>query len=293
MDKIWESWPSQLDPTAVVSKAALVAITVLVAVIIHRICVKALLKFQDILTEAKLKSHKPSQAQRAQVGVGLLRQITTVCIGLFTVMIVLDELGVDIRPILAGAGVVGLAVGFGAQSLVKDFFNGLCLILENQITLGDWVTINGKSGTVEVLNFRITVLRDLEGTIHVFPNGTIDSLSNSTHGWSAAVLDLPVPRGQTFEQAAEVLLGIAKEMKEDSAWKDIVTGEVEVQGVQDINERGMIVRLRMVTAPGSHWSTGRNFRKRLAEYWTNQGYELPRPSQSLYVVQSDKGEKAG
>ena len=126
MDKLLELWPSQLDPTAVVSKAALVAVTVLVAVIIHRICVKALLKFQDILTEAKLKSHKPSQAQRVQVVVGLLRQITTVCIGLFTVMIVLDELGVDIRPILAGAGVVGVGSSCGVWSECDCHCLSLC-----------------------------------------------------------------------------------------------------------------------------------------------------------------------
>ena len=287
MTKFFQDLINGIDATAVFKVSVLVVITIIAALILHRVFLKALSKFEVVLTESKLKSHKPSQAQRVQVVVGLLRQLGTVCISLFTIILVLDEVGLDIRPILAGAGVVGLAVGFGSQSLVKDFFNGLCLILENQITLGDWVTINGKSGTVEVLNFRITVLRDIEGTVHVFPNGTITSLSNSTHGWSAAVLDIPAPHGQTYEEAAAAFLAVGEEMKNDEEFKDIITEGPLVQGVSDINERGMVVRVRIQTTAGSHWSTGREFRKRLAEYWKNQGCELPRPSQSLYVLRGD------
>lgn len=292
MHLIMDILPKNLDPSDVATKGLLVFLTVVCALILHRVYTRSLQKFQTVLTESKKKSHKPAQAQRVQVVVGLLQQLGTVCITLFTIILVLDELGLDIRPILAGAGVLGLAVGFGSQSLVKDFFNGLCLILENQITIGDWVTINGKSGTVEVLNFRITVLRDSDGTIHIFPNGTINSLSNSTHGWSAAVLDLPVPHGQTFEDASKIFLSIAEGMRADEQWKDVVREDMAVQGVQDINERGMIVRMRITTTPGSHWSVAREFRKRLAEYWSAEGLEFPRPSQSLYLLERSNLERS-
>ena len=272
------------DPVTAATLLGTIAVTVLAATLLHKIFARSLRKLESWLVESKLKSHQPNQAQRVKTVVGLVQQVGTIIIVLLTITMVLDEIGLDIRPILAGAGVVGLAIGFGAQSLVKDFFTGFCLIVENQMAIGDWVTIGGKSGTVEVLNFRITVLRDAEGAIHIFPNGTIGMISNSTHNWSAAVLDLPVPDGQSFEQAAARFRKVGAEMRADEAWKDIITEDLEVQGVQDMTERGMIVRVRIKTKPGSHWSTGRNFRQRLIESWATDGMQVPRPTQNLYMV---------
>lgn len=274
----------EIDLQLITFTALTVVLTLLAALVLHRVFIKSLMKFEEMLVESKKRSHRPSQAQRVQTVVGLIRQLGTVLLGLITGVIVLDLIGVDIRPILAGAGVVGLAVGFGAQSLVKDFFTGLCLILENQVTIGDFVKVKGLSGTVETLNFRIMVLRDLEGTVHVIPNGTIDTVSNFTHGWSAMVLDLPVPPEQDYESTAKLFRDIGKELQEDEAWRDLISEELEILGLQDLSERGMVIRIRIKTIPGSQWSLGREFRRRLKDYWDEQGLEIPKTTQNLKLT---------
>ena len=248
----------EFDPQAIIFKCLTLLAIVVVSYVILRIFERTLRRTGDLIIESKRKSHQPAQAARAQTVLGMIGQVGRVLITAVAMIVLLAELGVDVAPILAGAGVVGLAVGFGAQSLVKDFFSGLCLILENQVTIGDWATINGKSGFVEVLNFRITVLRDVDGTIHVFPNGSINELSNSTHIWSAVVLDIPVPYGQDFEAATQTFQGVAKSMKSTEDWKDKFVEEFEVLGLHDFSDRGMVIRCRIKTVPGVFTKPGKS-----------------------------------
>jgi len=273
----------EFDPQAIIFKCLTLLAIVVVSYVILRIFERTLRRTGDLIIESKRKSHQPAQAARAQTVLGMIGQVGRVLITAVAMIVLLAELGVDVAPILAGAGVVGLAVGFGAQSLVKDFFSGLCLILENQVTIGDWATINGKSGFVEVLNFRITVLRDVDGTIHVFPNGSINELSNSTHIWSAVVLDIPVPYGQDFEAATQTFQGVAKSMKSTEDWKDKFVEEFEVLGLHDFSDRGMVIRCRIKTVPGVQWAAGREFRSRLYETWKKQGVKVPVTSRTLTI----------
>jgi moderate conductance mechanosensitive channel len=273
-----------VNPVVVVKNAVAVTMIVIVAFLVHKALVKLFGKFEQFLVDGKIKSHRPAQAQRTKTVMGLIRQVEVVCLTLFTIILVLDQLGLNVRPVLAGAGVVGLAVGFGAQSLVKDFFSGMCLILENQMTVGDWVVINGHSGTVETLNFRITVLRDSEGAVHVIPNGCITSITNCTHTWSATVLDIPLPEGQTIEQTTEILTAIAAEMRAEEKWSTILLEDIEMMGVQDMTDRGIVVRARIKTQPGSQWSVGRDFRRRLSQRWEALGVQSPRTTQNLLVM---------
>ena len=273
----------EFDPQAIIFKCLTLLAIVVVSYVILRIFERTLRRTGDLIIESKRKSHQPAQAARAQTVLGMIGQVGRVLITAVAMIVLLAELGVDVAPILAGAGVVGLAVGFGAQSLVKDFFSGLCLILENQVTIGDWATINGKSGFVEVLNFRITVLRDVDGTIHVFPNGSINELSNSTHIWSAVVLDIPVPYGQDFEAATQTFRGVAKSMKSTEDWKDKFVEEFEVLGLHDFSDRGMVIRCRIKTVPGVQWAAGREFRSRLYETWKKQGVKVPVTSRTLTI----------
>ena len=273
----------EFDPQAIIFKCLTLLAIVVVSYVILRIFERTLRRTGDLIIESKRKSHQPAQAARAQTVLGMIGQVGRVLITAVAMIVLLAELGVDVAPILAGAGVVGLAVGFGAQSLVKDFFSGLCLILENQVTIGDWATINGKSGFVEVLNFRITVLRDVDGTIHVFPNGSIKELSNSTHIWSAVVLDIPVPYGQDFEAATQTFRGVAKSMKSTEDWKDKFVEEFEVLGLHDFSDRGMVIRCRIKTVPGVQWAAGREFRSRLYETWKKQGVKVPVTSRTLTI----------
>ena len=277
----------EFDPQAIIFKCLTLLAIVVVSYVILRIFERTLHRTGDLIIESKRKSHQPAQAARAQTVLGMIGQVGRVLITAVAMIVLLAEIGVDVAPILAGAGVVGLAVGFGAQSLVKDFFSGLCLILENQVTIGDWATINGKSGFVEVLNFRITVLRDIDGTIHVFPNGSINELSNSTHIWSAVVLDIPVPYGQDFEAATQTFQGVAKSMKSTEDWKDKFVEEFEVLGLHDFSDRGMVIRCRIKTIPGVQWAAGREFRSRLYETWKKQGVKVPVTSRTLTIHGGD------
>ena len=273
----------EFDPQAIIFKCLTLLAIVVVSYVILRIFERTLRRTGDLIIESKRKSHQPAQAARAQTVLGMIGQVGRVLITAVAMIVLLAELGVDVAPILAGAGVVGLAVGFGAQSLVKDFFSGLCLILENQVTIGDWATINGKSGFVEVLNFRITVLRDVDGTIHVFPNGSINELSNSTHSGSAVVLDIPVTYREDCEAATQTFRGVAKSMKSTEDWKDKFVEEFEVLGLHDFSDRGMVIRCRIKTVPGVQWAAGREFRSRLYETWKKQGVKVPVTSRTLTI----------
>lgn len=255
---------------------------------LYRIMLRFLRDLEKRLEQSKLQSHNPVQAQRVKTIVGLIKQIGGFIIFAFTAVAILNELGVDIKAILAGAGVVGLAVGFGAQSLVRDFFNGFFLIVEDQVAVGDWVSINGKSGHVEILNFRITVLRDLDGATHVIPNGTINQISNYTCKWSAAVLDLPIPPEQGPSQAEAMFHNITNQLRSEPEWETRITSDLEVFGVQDINDRGLLMRVRIKTLPGAQWELGRAFRKKVKEHWDREGWEIPRNGQNFFVFERAK-----
>lgn len=276
--------PKDFDPHTLVLRSFTVLATVVGAYILLRVFDRTLSRTGDIIIENKKKSHRPAQAARAQTVMGMIGQVGRILIIAIALIMVLKEIGVDVAPILAGAGVVGLAVGFGAQSLVKDFFSGLCLILENQMTIGDWVTINGQSGTVETLNFRITVLRDIDGTIHVFPNGQINSLSNSTHIWSAVVLDIPVPYEQDYQTATSTFQRVADELQKQEQWGEDAIEGFEVMGLQDFSDRGMVIRCRLRTVPGIQWAVGRAYRSLLFEEWKRQGVEVPVTARNLIMT---------
>lgn len=282
---------AQIDPFQAGLTAFHILLIAILSFIVYGLIVRFLNRLETRLFESKMKSHRPSQAQRVKTVIGLIRQVCTVCITLFAVISILDEMSIDVRPVLAGAGVIGLAVGFGAQSLVKDFFNGLCMILENQITVGDWVTIDGKSGRVETLNFRITSLRDLDGTVHVFPNGTIGTISNSTHEWSAAVLDLPAPRGIGLDESVSSFLELGKELTDDEVWGPKILEGPTFMGVQTFGESGAVARVFFKTTPGDQWALGREYRKRLVALWEKNSVPIPATVRTIISMEQESALK--
>ena len=148
---------------------------------------------QRLLKQSKIKGEPPSESEkRVETVIRLIRQAVLIVLWVTTILIILKEIGIDVGPIIASAGIVGLAVGFGAQNLVRDFISGFFFILENQVRVGDVAIVNGTGGLVERVNFRTIVLRDLGGIVHIFPNGTVSTLSNLTNDWSAYVFDIGV-----------------------------------------------------------------------------------------------------
>src|SRR6056297_494865 len=179
------------------------------------------------------------------------------------VMIILQKFGINIAPILASAGIVGLAVGFGAQELVRDFIAGFFIILENQIRTGDVAIINGTGGLVEKIELRTITLRDFSGVVHVFQNGKISSMSNMTKEWSAMVFDIGVAYKEDTQVVMQVMKQVGDELKEDPGFKDQIIEPIEIFGVDKFADSAVVIKARFKTKPIQQWSVGREYRKRL------------------------------
>jgi moderate conductance mechanosensitive channel len=198
------------------------------------------------------------------------------------IMMVLRELGFDIGPILAGAGIVGLAVGFGAQNLVRDIISGLFLIIENQIRVNDVAVINGTGGLVEEVNLRTTVLRGLDGTVHIFPNGAINTLSNMTRQFSYYVFDLGVAYKEDTDRVVEVIKEVGATMLDDPEYAPFITEPIEVLGVDQFADSAVIIKARIKTEPVKQWMIGRELNRRFKKRFDELGIEIPFPHSTLY-----------
>jgi len=231
----------------------------------------------------------PSEAEkRAETLARLLRQGIVILIWLMAALVVLRELGVEIGPILASAGVAGLAIGFGAQNLVRDVISGFFMILENQVRVGDVAVVNGTGGLVERVNFRTIVLRDLSGIVHVFPNGTITTLANLTREWSAYVFDIGVAYKEDVDRVMEIMREVGRELRADEKFGHNMVADVEVFGVDAFADSAVVIKGRLRTKPIKQWDVGREYRRRLKHAFDAQGIEIPFPHRSIYFGEASK-----
>jgi small-conductance mechanosensitive channel len=178
-------------------------------------------------------------------------------------MMVLKQIGVEIGPILASAGVVGLAVGFGAQNLVQDIISGFFILIEDQIRVGDVVNIKGKGGLVEKVGLRMIILRDYDGSVHFIRNGQIDIVSNMTKQFGNYVIDWRIPYGEDPERVAAIFRAVDEEMRKDPAFAADIIKPLEISGVEQYGESWMLVRGRTTTKPLRQWDVGREFMRRI------------------------------
>jgi small-conductance mechanosensitive channel len=206
-------------------------------------------------------------------------QIFTIVAALF---IILSELGIDIAPILAGAGVVGIAIGFGAQSLVKDIISGFLIVMENQYRIGDVVTIAGIGGLVEEMNLRRTVLRDLDGIVHVVPNGEIRVASNFTKEWSRVNLNISVSYDTNLDHATRVINRVCKEMAEEPDWAPLIIKVPQVLRVDNLGDSGIELKVLGDTKPIRQWDVMGEIRKRIKNAFDKEGIEIPWPHTKVY-----------
>lgn len=202
------------------------------------------------------------------------------------IFMVLSELGIDIAPILAGAGVVGIAIGFGAQSLVKDIVAGMFIILENQYRVGDWVKIADVDGLVEDVNLRRTVLRDFDGTVHVVPNGEIRVASNLTKEWSRVNMNISVAYGEDLDRVISVINRVGKELAEDPEWTPSIVSPPQALGVDKLGDSGIDIRILGETKPMRPWAISRELRLRLKKAFDKEGIEIPWPHTKVYFGNS-------
>lgn len=228
--------------------------------------------------------------KRAVTLTGILRTIMVAVIWGVVIIEALQEIGLDIRPILAGAGIVGLAVGFGAQNLVRDLISGFFLILEDQVRLGDVAIINGTGGLVESITFRTITLRDFSGVVHVFPNGTITTLSNMTKEWSAFVLDMGVAYREDTDRVVGVMRQVGEDLRQDPDFRDKFVSPIEIIGVDDFSDSAVVIRIRIKTKPLEQWNVGREYRRRLKQAFDAHGIEIPFPHRTIYWGEPTRGQ---
>jgi small conductance mechanosensitive channel len=223
------------------------------------------------------------RAKRARTLGSLVNNVATTLISMVAVLMVLNEVGINIAPVLTGAGIAGLAVGFGAQTLVRDVINGFFLILEDQIRVGDSAAINGVGGLVEQINLRTIVLRDEEGAVHVFPNGSITTLANKSKDFSFYVISLPIPYHEDPDRVTRILHEVGEELRQDRYFGTFILAPVEIMGVDAFADWAMQIKMRIKTVPQRQWEVGRELRKRIRRALDAAGVPVPFPERVVAV----------
>lgn len=281
---IFRQYFDTLNLQVLINSSVRILLIIVIAWIAMRL-VKTLLNSLEkrLIHKSRIEGEPLSEtSKRVETLIKLIHQAVALVLWIVLLLVILKEIGVDIAPILAGAGILGLAVGFGAQNLVRDFISGFFFILENQVRVGDVVLINGTGGLVDAVNFRTIVLRDLSGTVHVFPNGTINTLSNMTHTWSAWVFDIGVAYKEDTDRVTEVIKDVGRQMREDSDFGPQIIEDIEVFGVNKFADSAVEIRGRIKTRPIEQWKVGREFQRRIKSAFDEQGIEIPFPHRTIY-----------
>ncbi len=232
----------------------------------------------------------PEFQKRTQTLGSIVRYVLIIAIIIVAAMTMLKELGVEIAPVLAAAGIVGLAVGFGAQSLVKDVISGFFILLEDQIRVGDVVQIANKGGLVEKINLKTTILRDLAGNVHYVPNGHIDVVTNMTKDFSRYVFDIGVAYREDIDEVIEVIKEVDEELRKDPDYKDDIIEPIEILGLDQFANSSIIIKARTTTVPIKQWRVGREFNRRLKKKFDEKNIEIPFPHVTLYMGQDKQGQ---
>ncbi|HXV84996.1 MAG TPA: mechanosensitive ion channel family protein [Candidatus Binatia bacterium] len=279
-------WPKLIELGVDFTKTSLrIVLIVAVAYVAVRFLRLALNRLETILVRAGEATEVVPDAARKRIRT-LMSVLWTIAVGLIWFVVVLTalgQIGVNVGPVLAGAGVVGLAVGFGAQNLVRDLVGGFFLILENHVRVGDVAIINGTGGLVETISFRTIVLRDEAAAVHVFPNGSITTLSNLTKDWSAYVLNIGVAYKEDTDRVVSVMRRVAEEMYGEPNHKAAMLEPIEILGVDSFADSAVTIKARLKTLPLRQWSVGREYRRRLKKAFDAERIEIPFPHRTLYM----------
>jgi small conductance mechanosensitive channel len=252
----------------------------IVRMIINRSRDKIAIKTKDDIERAK----------RTETLAGLIEKTVRSIVLIAAALMTLQALGINIAPLLAGAGVVGLAVGFGAQSLVRDVISGFFILLENHMNIGDVVEIAGKAGLVESINMRVTTLRDLSGNVHIIPNGEIAVVTNMTKEYSRALLEIGVAYKENVDEVMQVMKDVADELANDPGFSYRILEPMEMLGLDSFGNSSVNIKARITTKPREQWNVAREYRRRLKNTFDEKGIEIPFPHVTMYM---GEGESSG
>lgn len=271
----------------VLSNALRIIAVLVLAFIATRTIARLMRALRSYMVKMMLKSaggHEYEVEKRADTIQGLVGKALFILIWMVAGLMILKELNFDVRPLLAGAGVAGVAIGLGAQNIIKDVLGGIFLMMENQIRVNDVAVINGKTGLVEEINLRTTVLRGEDGAVHCFPNGIIQGLSNLTREYSYYVFNLSVAYSQDIDQVVTVLKSIADELSQEEAYRATVLAPIEILGVDKLADSGAVIKARFKTVPNQQWMVGREMNRRIIKRFEAAKIEMPSAAPIVNVV---------
>jgi len=236
------------------------------------------------------KEEDAENIKRAATIKSVIQNVFRIAVWIIAALIILGQLGIEIAPLLAAAGIAGLAIGFAGQSLVKDIINGFFILLWDQIRVGDVVEIGGKSGLVERVNLKMTVLRDLSGNVHFVPNGTIDVITNMTKDYSRCVFNIGVAYREDIDHVIDVLKQLDEEMRKDSEFGQYILEPIEILGLDEFADSAVVIKARSTTKPIKQWQVKREFNRRLKKRFDELNIEIPFPHVTLYMGQDKQGQ---
>lgn len=289
MIESWLEYFAQTEWSPQWATAATLVAVLIAAFVARRVLLNVLARFFLALA-ARSPSHE--ERKRIETLARVLRHAASLTLIVVAVLVGLNTVGVSIAPILGAAGVAGVAIGFGAQSLVKDFFSGMFLLLENQIRVGDVVEIAGKTGVVEELTLRRTKLRSFDGAVHYISNGLITTVSNFSTEFAFAVADVSVSYREDLDHVYAVMRSTAATLRDDDMFRAAIVDALEIAGVEQLADSAIVIRCRMKTVPAEQWRVRREFLKRLKIAFDREGISIPYPHRMLVQEQiPSRGER--
>jgi moderate conductance mechanosensitive channel len=236
----------------------------------------------ELMVDRGARGTKQEREDRAKTLVGVFHNAFSITIVIGGLLMICEEVGIAVGPLMGGAAVLGLAVAFGAQNLIRDYFYGFVILIENQYKLNDVLRIGEMTGQVEQITLRMTVLRDLAGNVHFIPNGKIDSVTNMTHGWSRAVFDVGVAYREDVDQVMDVLMELATDLRRDPAFSTLIIDDPEMLGVDGLSDSAVVIKFLIKTRPLQQWRVKRELLRRIKRRFDELGIEIPFPHRTVF-----------
>ncbi len=278
--------------TAWLSTSGIKILGILIGLIVLSQMSKCILRWMERFVPEKDSLQAAEAKKRAHTLGNTLRHTLLITLFFIAILMIMGELGIQLGPLLATAGIGALAIGFGAQNLVKDVISGFFIILENQYRIGDAIEVAGVSGLVESVSLRKTVLRDLEGKVHTIPNGEIKIVSNLSKEWSRSVLDVGISYREDVDQVIDLLSQTGRELETEEPYKNDILGPLQILGIEKFGESHLIIRMMIKTVPLKQWDVGRELRRRIKNRFDEKGIQLMLPHPILFCEDKDQSENS-
>lgn len=279
--------------TSIKTWAFTTGIKIIFIVVFTLIIIKVVKMVSNRLSLVFLKKGTSEESEkRAKTLTSVIQNFLIILVLVVAAITIIGQLGIEIAPLLATAGIAGVAIGFAGQSLIKDIINGFFLLLWDQIRVGDFIQISDKRGLVEMINLKMTVLRDRDGSVHYIPNGSIDVVTNMTKEYSRYIFDIGVAYREDVDEVIDVIKEVDGELRKDPDYAEDILEPIEIFGLDKFADSALIIKARTKTKPLKQWRVGREFNRRLKKKFDEKDIEIPFPHTTLYIGQDKKGDAA-